>query len=132
MSDYFFETEVVHGGERLPQPRSQPTTTPLYLASTYLYESAEQMDAVFGGQQPGYVYSRYGSPTLAALEAVLAQLDKGVAAVAFGSGMAALHASLLLCELQPGDVVLAARDIYGASRGLLTKILGPLGVETRL
>ena len=132
MADYQFDTEVVHGGERLPRLAGEPTTTPVYATSTFLCRSAEQTEAVFSGQEPGFVYNRYGNPTVTALEAALAGIERGAAAVAFGSGMAALHAALLLCEVQSGDVVLAARDIYGASLGLLTKILGPLGIDTRL
>ncbi|MBI1745132.1 MAG: PLP-dependent transferase [Acidobacteria bacterium] len=131
-SNYAFETEAVHAGERQPAPDGLPTTTPLYVNSTYIYKTVEQMDAVLGGQTAGYVYNRYGSPTLTALETALATLERGAAAVAFGSGMAALHAALLLCELQAGDVVLAAHDIYGATLGLLTKLMDPFGVHTRL
>lgn len=132
MADYSFDTEVVHGGERLPPSLGQPTNTPIYASATYRYSEVATMDAVFGGEQTGYVYQRYGNPTLTALETVLAALDHGVAATTFSSGMAALHAALLLCELQSGDTVLLARSSYGATLSLLNRILGPLGVETRL
>ncbi len=125
-----FNTRAVHGGERR-QGMDRPTSTPIYTSSTYAQESAEAMDAVFAGEREGYVYQRYGNPTNAALEAAIADLESGQAAVSFASGMAALHAALLACELQSGDVVLCSRDIYGASLGLLGQVLGPLGVDTR-
>ncbi len=126
-----FDTRAVHGGERR-QGADRPTNTPIYTSSTYGQESAAALDAVFAGERAGYVYQRYGNPTNAALEAVLADLEAGQAAVSFASGMAALHAALLACELQSGDVVLCSRDIYGASLALLAQVLGPLGVDTRL
>jgi len=129
---YSFDTEVVHGGEGLPVSPGLPSLTPIYASSTYRYSQMSEMDAVFGGEQQGYVYQRYGNPTLTALEVVLARLDNGSDAVVFSSGMAALHAALLLCELQAGDTVLLARSTYGATLGLLNQIFGPLGVAVRL
>lgn len=126
-----FNTRVVHGGEQRQTPNG-PTSTPIYTSTTFQQPDMETMDAVFAGEQEGYVYQRYGNPTNTALETVLADLESGTAAVSFASGMAALHAALLSCELQAGDVVLCSRDIYGASRGLLNSVFSPLGIDTRL
>ena len=126
-----FATTAVHAGERLGGPAIMPTSTPIYASSTFLGEDAAALDAVLGGTQKGYVYGRYANPTVVALEAALTALEGGVATAAFGSGMAALHAALLLVEMQPGDVVLAARDLYGASHALLNTLFAPNGIIPR-
>lgn len=95
-------TLLVHAGERLGVPVGLPVSTPIYATATFTYESMAEVDRVFAGEQPGYVYTRYGNPTLAALEEAMRQLEGGAAACAYASGMAALHASLLACELTPG------------------------------
>src|SRR5438045_3783142 len=92
----------------------------------------EQMDQVFTGEGGDYVYSRYGNPTVAALEEALAAIEAGKVAVAYASGMAAIHAALFACDLTPGSIVLASQDIYGASFDLLYKIFGAVGVKTQI
>ncbi|MEO5952306.1 MAG: aminotransferase class I/II-fold pyridoxal phosphate-dependent enzyme, partial [Chloroflexia bacterium] len=83
--------------------------------------------------QAGYVYGRYGNPTLTSLEsAVSALLDAPEnGTIVFSSGMAALHAALYLCELEPGAVVLAGSELYGASHTLLATLFGNFDVQTR-
>ena len=129
MSDFSITTQLVHAGERRAQPAGQPVATPVYATATYTYPSMAEMDKVFSGESPDYIYSRYGNPTVAALEEVLATIEDGKVAVAYSSGMAALHAALFACELFPGSVVLASRDLYGASFDLLSKIFGVFGVK---
>jgi cystathionine beta-lyase/cystathionine gamma-synthase len=104
---------------------------PIYATSTFLSADADALDEVLGGTRGGYVYGRYGNPTVAALEASITALEGAAATVAFSSGMAALHAALLLCELEPGAVVLAGTDLYGASHTLLATLLGGFDVRTR-
>jgi cystathionine gamma-synthase/methionine-gamma-lyase len=131
MSDFSIETKLVHAGERKKQPIGQPVATPLYTTATYTYDSMREMDAVFAGEGGDYVYSRYGNPTVSALEDALATIEAGTVAVAYASGMAAIHAALFACELAPGSVVLASQDLYGASFDLLNKIFGAFGVKTK-
>src|SRR5918996_1633642 len=64
-------TRLVHAGERQPLPGGQPVSTPIYATSTFTYGSMQEIDRVFAGEQPGYVYTRHGNPTLAALEQVM-------------------------------------------------------------
>src|SRR5437763_8811279 len=123
-------TQVVHAGEKSKTPTGQPTSTPIYASATYTYESMDQMDKVFGGEMPGYVYTRHGNPTVAALEEAIRQIEDGATACAYASGMAALHAALFTCELSPGATVLASQDLYGATTNLLLNIFGPLGIKT--
>jgi cystathionine gamma-synthase/methionine-gamma-lyase len=130
-ADLRFDTVAVHAGDRLPLEQAIPTATPIYATSTFLSENAAALDAIFGGTRKGYVYARYANPTVTALEEAINRLEGGAATVAFGSGMAALHAALQVVEFAPGDVVLAARDLYGATHTLLHTLFAPLGVTPR-
>jgi cystathionine beta-lyase/cystathionine gamma-synthase len=124
------DTKVVHAGERRPMPPGQPTSMPIYASVTYAYDSLAEMDRVFAGQTPGYVYTRHGNPTTDTLADVLCEIESGVAACVYASGMAALHAALLTCGVAAGTTVLASQDLYGATTGLLCAIFGALGVKT--
>jgi cystathionine gamma-synthase/methionine-gamma-lyase len=117
-------TRLVHDGERAAPAAGVPTATPIYTTATYVYPSAAALDEAFATGQ-GYVYARYGNPTVAQLEAVMATAEGGAGAVAFGSGMAALHAALLAAGTPRGATqpavraILASRDLYGATTMLL-------------
>lgn len=124
-----FTTRAVHAGERPDRPDFTPTVTPIYPSVSYLADDPETQDAVFGGEQAGYVYTRHGNPTTRALEIAVAALEETEEAVAFGSGMAALLAAILN-EVQVGDRVVASRDLYGATQALLSNVFGTLGVRT--
>ncbi len=126
-----FATRAVHAGERAGSPDFTPTTTPIYPSSSFFYDDTETLDAVFGNERPGYVYTRYGNPTIRALETAVAALEGTEDAVAYASGMAAIHAAILV-EVRSGDHVLASRDVYGATYAILTKLFANLGVETTL
>ena len=123
-------TQVIHAGEKDKVPTGQPTATPIYASSTFTYESMDEIDKVFGGEIPGYVYTRYGNPTVAALEDMIRTIEDGATACAYASGMAALHAALFACELSAGATVLASQDLYGATTNLLLNIFGPFAVKT--
>ncbi len=125
-----FATQAVHSGERRQPPHGTPVTTPIYTTATYTYPSMAEMERVFSGEMPGYVYNRYGNPTNTALADAMATLEGGATACVYSSGMAALHAALLACELAPGAKVLASQDLYGATLNLLAFVLAPFGVET--
>ncbi len=125
-----FWTQLVHAGEKLAPPAGRPVATPIYATSAFAYDSMEEVDRVLGGETPDYIYTRYGNPTVAALEEAMRTLEAGAAACAYASGMAALHAALFTCGLGPGSTVLASRDLYGASFALLSKIFGSVGVKT--
>lgn len=124
-----FASRAVHVGERGPRPDFTPTVTPIYPATAFVYDDTETLDAVFGKERPGYVYTRYANPTTTALEAAIASLESTADAVAFASGMGAVYAALLL-DVRAGDRIVAAPDIYGASYAILSKLMPTLGVET--
>src|SRR5688572_20227066 len=123
-------TQLVHAGERQPLPSGQPVSTPIYATSTFTYGSMQEIDRVFSGEQPGYVYTRHGNPTLAALEQAMLAVEEGATACVYSSGMAAMHAALIACDLKQGSTVLASQDIYGATTNLLFTIFGSFGVKT--
>ena len=131
MSNFSITTNLVHAGERRESPIGKPVATPIYASATYTYDSMAEMDKVFSGEGGDYVYSRYGNPTVSALEEALLTIENGQVAIAYGSGMAAMHAALAACEITNGSIVLASQDLYGATFDLLDKIFGVYGVKTK-
>ena len=85
-------TRLVRSARVLPRGAGAPVVPALVQSVAFDYSSAAEQDAVFGNERPGYVYGRYGTPTTAALEEALADLDGTEAAVCFVSGMSAIHA----------------------------------------
>jgi len=123
-------TKLVHGGERQKVSAGEPVATPIYASATFTYDSMEEVDKVFSGEKQGYIYTRYGNPTLTALEDAVRIVEEGATACVYSSGMAALHAALFACDLKPGSTVVASQDLYGATTTLLTTIFGSFGVKT--
>jgi cystathionine gamma-synthase/methionine-gamma-lyase len=126
-----FSSIAVHVGERLAPFGSKPVTTPVYTAVAFESPSAAELDRVFEGTSRGFCYSRQGSPTCEALEETIARLERGAGAIAFASGMAALHGALLTAGVKSGDRVVSSKDLYGATQALFRDVMTPLGVETR-
>jgi cystathionine beta-lyase/cystathionine gamma-synthase len=123
-------TQLVHAGERGAPPQGKPVSTPIYATATFTYDSMAEVDQVFAGEKQGYIYTRYGNPTVAALEEAVQVLEEGAAACAYSTGMAALHAAIFACELTPGATILASQDLYGATIDLLYKVFGSYGIKT--
>lgn len=126
-----FTTRAVHAGERVPPSDFIPVATPIHPTVGFLYESMDDLDAVFATTREGYVYPRYGSPTVAAFENAVAMLEQGQAAHAFSTGMAAIHAALLAAGIRAGSTIVAAQDLYGATTVLLSRLMTELGVNVR-
>ena len=112
-------TQLVHAGERGAAPNGRPVATPVYTTATYTYETMAEMDQVFAGEKPGFVYSRYGNPTNAGFEAAMTTLEAGAGACAYASGMGALHAAIFACQLEPGDTLLASGSLRRDDRSPL-------------
>lgn len=123
------ESKAVHVGDRKKPRQSTPSATPIYTATTFFYDTTEQLDKVFGEEIEGDSYSRYGNPTNAALEEVLTSLEGGSASLACSSGMTALHVAITVALMDRRKSVLAANAIYGATVKLLTQVMEPFGVE---
>jgi methionine-gamma-lyase len=125
---YRFETMAVHAGES-PCRVTGALDTPIYQSTTFVSADADEMAAVYGGEKPGYMYTRYGNPTVHALEEKLAALECGEATQAFSTGMAAIS-SAILGYVRAGDHVVAARSLYGAAYDFLARKLPSLGAST--
>lgn len=132
LSHKSFQTRAVHAGERIPSADFTPVATPIWPSVSYLYKSMDDLDAVFAGTKPGYVYLRYSNPTTEAFESTVASLEGAEAAQAYASGMAAIHAALLGCGVKAGSSIVAALDLYGATFTLLRSLLTTLGVNIRM
>jgi cystathionine beta-lyase/cystathionine gamma-synthase len=127
-----FQTRAVHAGERVPPADFRPVATPIWTTVGYLYESMDDLDAVFDRKKTGQIYLRYSNPTVEAFENAVANLENAEAAQAYGSGMAAIHAALLGAGLKAGTSIVAALDVYGATFTLLKDLLTGMGVNVRM
>ena len=107
------------------------TSEAIFLNSGYVYESAEQAEARFKGDEEGFVYSRYANPTVSMFEARMCALEGAEAARGTSSGMAAVAASLL-CQLKAGDHVVSARALFGSCRYIVEDLAPRYGIETAL
>ncbi len=117
MNDEFsfsgFATKCIHAGQQ-PDPVTGARITPIYQTTSYVFESAEHAANLFALKEFGNIYTRIMNPTQAALEAKVAALEGGTAALATASGHAA-QMLILHCLMQPGDELIAARQLYGGS-----------------
>ncbi len=104
---------------------------PIFLTSSFVYESAAQAAARFGGQEPGNIYSRFTNPTVRAFEQRLAALEGGEACVAFASGMAAISGTFFSL-LAPGDHVVSSRSVFGTTNVVFDRYLKKFGIETTM
>lgn len=117
MGEKRFETEVIHSGYKSEEFRGS-LAPPLFQTSTFTFESAEQGERRFAGEEEGYIYSRLGNPTVTMLEERMAVIEKGEKGLAFGSGMAAVSA-IIISLTKTGDHILCSQGVYGCTFGLL-------------
>lgn len=116
-----FRTRAIHVGQEC-DPATGAVVPPIHLASTFVQPGS--------GDWGEFDYSRSGNPTRKALERTLANLEGGIGALAYSSGMAAVHGATML--LSAGDHILAGSDIYGGTYRLLHKILNRSGINVSL
>ncbi|MBP8898769.1 MAG: aminotransferase class I/II-fold pyridoxal phosphate-dependent enzyme, partial [Sulfuritalea sp.] len=122
-----FATRAIHHGYDAYAGHGS-LNPPVYLSSTYTFPTVEDGAARFAGEQAGFVYSRVGNPTTALLEARLAELEGGEAALVTASGQGATT-SLLWTLLAPGDEIIADKTLYGCTFGYLNHGLAKFGVK---
>lgn len=125
------ESKLIHSGDRKKPGSFIPSTTPIYTASSYFYESTEQLERVLGREEKGQSYSRYDNPTTNALEELVTDLESGHGAVACASGMAAVHLAILGALIDRPRRILAGHVLYGATTNTLLNVFAPLGIETQ-
>ncbi|GAB3458929.1 PLP-dependent transferase [Kineococcus endophyticus] len=121
-----FATRQVHAGAE-PDPVTGARVTPVHLTAGFVFDDFEQARARFAGEDDGFVYTRMGNPTTAAVERRLAALEGGTDALLLGTGQAALTVALLGI-LGAGDHLVAAADLYEGSRGLFLENFARLGI----
>ena len=125
-NDYGFATLGARAG--VHQTHEMENSDPLFLTSSFCFESAAQAAAVFAGDEAGNIYSRFTNPTVRAFEERLAALENGEACIATSSGMSAILTSILGL-LVSGDHIVSSRSIFGTTTGLL-QFLAKFKVET--
>lgn len=126
-SKYRSQTVLVRGG--LTRSQFGEVSETLYMTSGFVYDSAEQAAAAFQGEADHYMYSRYGNPTVTMFEERLRDYEGAEDCFATASGMAAVFASLM-CQLEAGDRVVAARALFGSCSIILSEFLPRYGIET--
>jgi len=128
MSQFGFTTTILHADRRQTVEHGA-IHKPMHASSQYAYSDARELAAVFQGKS-GFTYARQGTPTTAALEAKITQMEGGVASVTFATGMAALTA-VFLTLLKQGDHLVSSQFIFGNTNSMLTT-LSELGVTVTL
>jgi O-succinylhomoserine sulfhydrylase len=135
MSDISYRprTRLVHAGQRRGQYGE--TSEAIYLTQGFVYPDAEAAEARFKGElaegEEGFIYSRYGNPTVAMFEDRIAALEGAEAAFATASGMAAVNAALM-CQLKVGDHVVAARALFGSCLYIVETLCPRFGIDVTL
>jgi cystathionine gamma-lyase/methionine-gamma-lyase len=124
-----FSTRAIHANYD-PLAYHGALNPPLFLTSTFAFDSVETGAARFEGNAPGYIYSRVGNPTVTVLEERLARLEEGEAGLATSSGMGAITA-VIWTLLKAGDGIIADKTLYGCTFGLLHHHLERFGIVTR-
>lgn len=121
------DTVCIHAG-KTKEGHFGALTSPLYQTSTFVFDNAAQGAARFAGEEPGYIYTRLGNPTVRELELKMAALEKMEDAAATATGMAAVSGAVL-SFLEAGDHVIANKAVYGCSYALLSHQLPKWGIE---
>src|SRR4051812_9973544 len=117
MSKHGFTTDNVHA-DRAFGVEHGALQKPIHTSTQYAFDKVEDLIGVFQGSYKGYSYARQGTPTTAALEARLAQMEQGVGALTFATGMAAIT-GLFLTLLKAGDHLVSSRFVFGNTNSLL-------------
>lgn len=127
-SDPGFDTLSLHAGAA-PDPTTGARALPIYLSTSFVFESSDHAAALFNMERSGHVYSRISNPTTAVLEERVAALEGGVGAIATASGQAALHLAIATIA-GAGSHIVSSSALYGGSHNLLHYTLARFGIET--
>ncbi|SMG40337.1 trans-sulfuration enzyme family protein [Sphingobacterium psychroaquaticum] len=115
--------------EQAPRSATREHSVPLYLTSSFIFDSAEQGRAIFADEEEGMVYSRYANPNTTEFINKVCILEEAEAGLAFASGMAAIFASFA-GFVRSGDHIVSAKAIFGSTHQLFTQLLPRWGVTT--
>lgn len=127
--DLHLDTQLIHGAYA-PNKGTGATTLPLFQSTSFAYDTAEELEAVFAGRAAGYVYTRINNPTLDLYERRMTVLEKGLAAISCSSGMAAISATVLALAGQ-GDELVSGNSIFGGTYSLFGNTLSRYGIRSR-
>lgn len=127
MHDWDFDTLAIRAGSSRTEEGEHSEA--LFLTSSFVFDSAEQAAARFGGTEPGNIYARFTNPTVRMFEQRLAALEGGERCVATSSGMSAILATFLAL-LKNGDHIVASRSLFGTTVVLFEKYLKKFGIDT--
>ncbi len=122
-------TKLVRGG--LHRTEHGETSEALFLNSGFVYDEPETAERRFSGEDDGYVYGRYGNPTVSMFEDRLALLEGAEACYALASGMSAVFGALA-CQLKAGDHLVSSKALFGSCYQIVTSILPRFGIRTTL
>jgi O-succinylhomoserine sulfhydrylase len=122
-------TKLIRGG--IDRTQFGETAEPIFMTQSYVYDSAEAADARFAGSNPGFIYTRYGNPTVLAFEERLALLEGAEYCRAFATGMAAIHMAIQGL-VKAGDHIVAGKAMFGSCRWILQNWAPRFGVEVTL
>ena len=122
-------TQAIRGTVNVDFSHVRSHIPPLFQTVNFDYKNATEGMDIFSGEKEGYIYSRYGNPTIDLVAKTVAQLEGAEAGITASSGMAAIS-NTLLALLKPGDRILSSRAIYGGTSGFFQDHLSPLGIKT--
>src|SRR6202051_3141987 len=114
-----FATLALHAGQR-PDPATGARAVPIYQTTSFVFQDSDHAASLFNLEQPGYIYSRIGNPTVAVLEERIAALEGGVGAVCTASGQAALHLAIATLMGAGGHIVASASLYRGSVKNVDT------------
>src|SRR3954468_24926511 len=123
-----FETLSLHAGQH-PDPVTGARAVPIYQTTSFVFQDSDHAASLFNLEQPGFIYSRIGNPTVAVLEERIAALEGGIGAVCTASGQAALHLAIVTLMGQGGHIV-AATSLYGGTINMLKLTLPRFGITS--
>ena len=125
-----FDTKAIHGGSKGKNPNNS-LNPPIFQTSTFVFDNIEHANKVMSFESDDYVYTRGNNPTLRLFENRMAELEGGVGAVAFSSGMAAIS-SVLFSLLKPEDNIIVHKTLYGSSYSVVTQLLPKYNVKYKV
>ncbi|XSG86544.1 MAG: O-succinylhomoserine sulfhydrylase [Methylohalobius sp. ZOD2] len=126
-NQYGIQTQSIRAGQnRTPENEH---SDPIFVTSSYVFDSARQAQARFAGEEPGNIYSRFTNPTVRTFEERLAAMEGGERCLGVASGMAAIM-SFCMGVLKAGDHVVCSRSVFGNTMGLFKNFMAKFGVET--
>jgi len=120
-------SKLIHAGHKADANGS--VSVPIYQTSTFAFRNAAHGAALFAGEEDGFIYTRIGNPTIAALEDCVAELESGCGGIATSSGMGAI-CTVYLALLESGAHMVSTASVYGPSRGLMEKHFSRFGVQS--